>query len=52
MMKIYAILYNHYHLVLHINEAEAQGWDTDTVIEQWYVIIGVKPKVIGGKPIV
>jgi len=27
---------NHYHLVLHVNEVEAQSWDTKTVIERWY----------------
>ncbi len=32
----YAVLSNHYHLVLHINETEAQSWDTNTVIERWY----------------
>jgi REP element-mobilizing transposase RayT len=32
----YAVLSNHYHLVLHINEAQAQSWDTKTVIEHWY----------------
>jgi len=32
----YAIMSNHYHLVLHVNEAEAQSWDTNTVIERWY----------------
>jgi len=32
----YAIMSNHYHLVLHVNEAEVQSWDTNTVIERWY----------------
>ena len=32
----YAIMSNHYHLVLHINKDEAQSWDTSTVIEHWY----------------
>ncbi len=32
----YAVLSNHYHLVLHIDEAQAQSWETNTVIERWY----------------
>jgi REP element-mobilizing transposase RayT len=32
----FAVLSNHYHLVLHVNEAEAQSWDTKAVIVRWY----------------
>jgi len=31
----YAIMSNHYHLVLHIDEAQAQGWSDAEVIERW-----------------
>ena len=27
---------NHYHVVLHINKAQALGWRFDEVIEQWH----------------
>lgn len=32
----YAVLSNHYHLVLHVNDVEARAWDINTVIERWY----------------
>ena len=32
----YAIMSNHYHVVLHINKEQAQSWDFDTVIERWH----------------
>jgi len=34
----YAIMSNHYHLVLHINEPEAQRWDNNAVIKRWYAL--------------
>ena len=27
---------NHYHLVLHINKAQAEKWTTGEIIEQWH----------------
>ena len=32
----YAIMSNHYHIVLHINLAEARQWSDDEVIERWH----------------
>jgi len=32
----YAVMSNHYHLVLHINQANAQGWSHDQVIHKWH----------------
>ena len=32
----YAILSNHYHLVLHINLKTAAGWSDEEVIERWH----------------
>ena len=32
----YAIMSNHYHVVLHINHEMAQGWSVDEVIEHWH----------------
>ena len=31
----YAVMSNHYHLVLHINQPQAQAWSDDKVIEHW-----------------
>jgi REP element-mobilizing transposase RayT len=32
----FAVMSNHYHVVLHINHAQAVGWTTIEVIEQWH----------------
>lgn len=32
----YAIMSNHYHIVLHINLLGARGWTRDEVIERWH----------------
>ena len=34
----YAIMSNHYHVVLHINKKQAESWDFDTVIERWHAL--------------
>jgi len=31
----YAVMSNHYHLVLFVNEPEANAWDDDDVIKRW-----------------
>ena len=31
----YAIMSNHFHLVLHVNVNEAQAWSMDEVIDRW-----------------
>jgi len=31
----YAILHNHYHVVLHINSNDADNWTTEAVIDRW-----------------
>ena len=31
----YAIMSNHYHLLLYINQEQAQNWSDDEVIERW-----------------
>ncbi len=31
----YAVMSNHYHLVLHINQPQAQVWSDEVVIERW-----------------
>lgn len=32
----YAVMSNHYHIVLHINRAQAASWSLDEVIERWH----------------
>ncbi|WP_308365249.1 MULTISPECIES: transposase [unclassified Microbulbifer] len=32
----YAVMSNHYHVVLHINEAQAAGWELREVVERWH----------------
>jgi REP element-mobilizing transposase RayT len=32
----YAIMSNHYHLVLHVNKVQADSWSMDQVIDRWY----------------
>jgi REP element-mobilizing transposase RayT len=31
----YAVMSNHYHLVLRVNRLQADSWDSDKVVEQW-----------------
>jgi len=32
----YAVLSNHYHLILHVDKVKADCWSMDEVIERWY----------------
>jgi hypothetical protein len=34
----YAVMSNHYHVVLHINKNEADSWSLDDVIERWHAL--------------
>jgi len=34
----YAIMSNHYHVVLHINKNQAESWQFDDVIKQWHLL--------------
>ena len=31
----YAVMSNHYHLVLYVNQQEAESWTQDEVIQRW-----------------
>ena len=32
----YAVMSNHYHVVLHVDAAQAKSWSRETVIERWH----------------
>ena len=34
----YAILSNHFHLVLHVDDAQAATWSEDEVIDRWLAL--------------
>ncbi len=34
----YAVMSNHYHLALHINQSQAQAWSDNKVIEHWTLL--------------
>ena len=34
----YAVMSNHYHVVLHIDKAQSDNWDTTTIIERWHLL--------------
>ncbi len=34
----YAIMSNHYHVVLHINQNQAKSWSMDEVIHRWHLL--------------
>ena len=41
----YAIMSNHYHLVIRVNRDQAQGWSMDEVISRWYRLYHGNPLV-------
>jgi len=34
----YAIMSNHYHVVLHVNKPQADAWDMDEIINRWHML--------------
>jgi len=36
----YAVMSNHYHLVLHVDQDQASTWSMDEVIDRWCVLFG------------
>lgn len=34
----YAIMHNHYHVILHINSSDAETWTTEEVINRWQLL--------------
>lgn len=48
----YAIMSNHYHVVLHINAAQAQAWTANDVIERWHQLFAgsvLSKRYMGGE---
>ena len=41
----YAVLSNHYHVVAHVNEAEALAWSDEDVCQRWSQLYGIHPLV-------
>jgi hypothetical protein len=34
----YAVMSNHYHVVLHVNREQGQAWNDAEVIERWHTL--------------
>ena len=41
----YAVMSNHYHLVVHVNEDEAKNWTTEEVCQRWHKLYHLHPLV-------
>jgi len=41
----YAVMSNHYHLVLHVDRARARGWTKEEVVAQWTRVFSI-PRVV------
>ncbi len=41
----YAVMSNHYHVVLHVDQARSHGWDRDEVIRRWMLLYRGDPLV-------
>ncbi|KGJ87945.1 transposase [Colwellia psychrerythraea] len=41
----YAVMSNHYHIVVHVNEAQVQGWSNEEVCQRWCQLYGLHPLV-------
>ena len=39
----YAVMSNHYHVVLHIDKDQAEGWDRHQIITQWHRLFTGSP---------
>jgi REP element-mobilizing transposase RayT len=39
----YAVMSNHYHVVLHVDREQAEGWEDNEVIERWHRLFAGHP---------
>jgi REP element-mobilizing transposase RayT len=49
----YAVMSNHYHVVLHVNQPTALGWSMDDVIRQWHQLFcghALSQRYVQGEP--
>jgi len=50
----YAIMSNHYHVVLHVDRAQAESWDDAETIRRWHLVFSGHPlthKFLAGAPL-
>ena len=50
----YAVMSNHYHVVLHVNPSRAAGWDEREVISRWHRLFAGHPltrRCLAGEPL-
>ncbi|MCP5324996.1 MAG: transposase [Oceanospirillaceae bacterium] len=51
----YAIMSNHFHVVLHINELQAASWSTHDIIEHWHSLYKgnlITQRYLQGEPLI
>ena len=50
----YAVMSNHYHVILHVDGEKAEGWSEREVIERWHLLFAGYPltqRLLAGKPL-
>jgi len=40
LISAYAVLSNHYRLVLHVDQEKAQNWTSEQVVDRWINLTG------------
>ena len=43
----YAVMSNHYHLVVYVNDDEAKSWSNEEVCKRWSALYHLSPLVVG-----
>ncbi len=50
----YAVMSNHYHVVLHVNKPQADSWDMDEIISRWHMLYNgnvISQRYLSGEPL-